>query len=146
MVEVVHGDIFDSGADALVNPVNCVGVMGKGLALEFKNRFPEMYEEYKDLCSKKVMTIGYIHVWKGLRTVLNVPTKYHWRHSSNLEDIAHISRHLRTLAEENNLKSVAVPALGCGLGNLKWEDVKPILEEELKQSPVQFYLYPPKEG
>lgn len=128
MIRSAHGDIFESSAEALVNPVNCVGVMGKGLALAFKRRFPEMFREYAAVCKAGELVPGTLHVWRGSGAgpmVINVPTKRHFRSKSKLEDVEAGLVALRETALELGLRSVAVPALGAGLGGLRWSEVRP---------------------
>ena len=141
MIEYRRGNIFTSGAAALVSPVNCIGVMGKGLALEFKKRFPMMFEEYRQRCAGvygfgagKIMPI-IIH---GTSTiVINFSTKKHWKDNSRLEwvdaGLKELHNYLaaRVMRKENYKFSVAIPPLGCGLGGLKWEEVKLLIEKHL---------------
>lgn len=129
-IKYVSGDIFESGAEALVNPVNTVGVMGKGLALEFKKRFPQNYLEYKYACTQARIKTGRVFVTKDLFRgyIINFPTKKHWKDSSNLEDISLGIEDMIRVVHKMKIKSVAVPALGCGLGGLEWEMVKPWME------------------
>src|SRR4051812_45091695 len=85
MIEYVKGDIIASDCEALVNTVNCVGKMGKGLALSFKRQFPEMFKAYKRACDENSVRTGRMHIWKGEKTVINFPTKQHWRNPSRME-------------------------------------------------------------
>ena len=135
MLEFCTGDLFADTSQALVNPVNCVGVSGKGLALEFKKRFPENDKEYADFCKVGLLTPGRLFVHRTNieqpEFILNFPTKRHWRENSKIEDI---EAGLQTLARyivDNKLKSVAMPALGCGYGGLDWNLVMPLIEAEL---------------
>ena len=129
MVRETTGDIFESGAAALVNPVNCVGVMGKGLALEFKKRFPRNFECYNDACAVGMLRPGKVHVvpaWSEAHPhyIINFPTKRHWRDRSRIEDIEAGLADLVRVIDEYAIDSVAVPALGCGLGGLVWSEVR----------------------
>lgn len=140
--------IFESGAEALVCPVNCVGVMGAGLAKEFKRRFPNYYFDYMIACNNRQLEFGTLHARAIVNTlIISFPTKYHWKEKS---DIATIKSGLKTLKRKayirDGVKSIAIPALGCGLGGLDWNDVRPLIEEAFKDLPnVRVMLYPPKE-
>lgn len=140
-------NIFDSGCDALVNPVNCVGVMGAGLAAQFKERYPDAYSIYRRDCFNKLVRLGEMHiVWTQGKHIIHFPTKYHWRDKSKLEDIEAGLEDLTNRLPESNITSIAVPALGCGLGGLKWGDVRPLIEAAAERVPeVKFLIYPPKD-
>ncbi len=133
MIERRQGDLFASGAEALVNPVNCVGVMGKGLALQFRKAFPGNFEAYKAACDRGELRPGVMLVHdRGAsadpRYVVNFPTKRHWRSRSRMEDV---EAGLAALVEEvrsRGIGSIAIPALGSGLGGLEWEDVRARIE------------------
>lgn len=131
MITFVGGSIFDSGCDTLVNPVNCHGVMGKGLAAAFKKRFPLLYAAYARACADGELQPGGILLWEnqaGLpRYVVNLATKDHWRQPSQLTWIEAGLRGLSALAAAQLLGSIAIPALGCGLGGLSWASVRPLL-------------------
>lgn len=142
---VLVGNIFDSQAQTLVNTVNCVGVMGKGLALEFKRRFPEMYADYVARCKGKTVKIGepYLYRYPSGKWILNFPTKYHWRQPSRLE---YITRGLQFVLEhyrEWGITSIAFPPLGCGEGGLDWRVVGPTLYRELQKMDIPVELYVP---
>lgn len=145
MVKVLSGDIFKSKAQTLVNTVNCVGIMGKGIALEFKKRFPEMYEDYLRRCEAKEVKLGQPYLFRSLLQpwILNFPTKDHWRSVSRLEDIVqglcYLERHYR----EWGITSLAVPPLGCGHGQLEWRVVGPTLYRHLKRLDIPVELYAP---
>ena len=145
MITVRMGDIFESNAQTLVNTVNCVGIMGKGIALEFKNRFPEMYEEYVQLCRTGQVKLGRPYVFKRLTPpcILNFPTKDHWRSVSRLEDIVAGLRFLQAHYREWSISSLAVPPLGCGQGQLEWRVVGPTLYRHLKQLGIPVDLFAP---
>src|SRR3954463_888706 len=133
MVKVLIGDIFESGAQTLINTVNTVGVMGKGIALGFKQRFPEMYAEYKALCERGEVRLGrpYVHRPVVGQWIVNFPTKEHWRAQSRLADIVEGLRYLAAHVEEWGVESLAVPPLGCGEGGLEWRVVGSTLLEHL---------------
>jgi O-acetyl-ADP-ribose deacetylase (regulator of RNase III) len=146
MINFVKGNIFDSKADALVNAVNTVGVMGKGIALEFKNRYPENYKVYKSACDKGTLKTGYVLVVTESdgKIIINFPTKAHWKDASKYEYIEDGLKDLRNKIEEQSLKSIAIPALGCGLGGLKWDVVKVMIEIALGNIETDIYVYEPQ--
>lgn len=115
------GDIFTSSAQILVNPVNCVGVMGKGLALQFKERFPEMFEEYKWICDRKLLKPGLLWIWKD--KVLCFPTKDNWKDPSLFEIIIPGLEKFRATYKEKGITSIAFPLLGAGCGGLRRNEV-----------------------
>ena len=143
MIEFVQGDIFKSGADALVDPVNCVGTMGKGLALEFKKRFPTPSKIYIEACKRGEVRLGTMHVVDGYEKpiIISFPTKQHWRDSSRLQSIVSGLDDLRLVIQEKQIKSVAVPALGCGNGGLRWADVKPEIQSALHGIDARVLVY-----
>ncbi len=124
MIKVLVGDIFQSKAQTLVNTVNCVGIMGKGIALEFKKRFPDMYSDYADRCSQREVHLGKPYLYKGAITpwVLNFPTKDHWRALARSEDIVRGLEYLINHYQAWHITSIAMPPLGAGLGQLELED------------------------
>jgi uncharacterized protein YwgA/O-acetyl-ADP-ribose deacetylase (regulator of RNase III) len=145
MVHVIIGDMFQSTAQTLVNTVNCVGVMGKGIALEFKNRFPDMYEDYVRRCSAKAVKLGRPYLYKRPTPpwILNFPTKDHWRSVSHLEDIIRGLHYLEHQYKAWGITSLAVPPLGCGQGQLEWRVVGPTLYRHLKRFDISVELYAP---
>jgi uncharacterized protein YwgA/O-acetyl-ADP-ribose deacetylase (regulator of RNase III) len=145
MVKVVIGDMFTSDAQTFVNTVNCVGVMGKGIALQFKNAFPDIYEEYVRLCDAGEFKLGIPHLHKrAIRPwVLNFPTKDHWRSVSKLEDIIKGLEYLEKHYKEWEITSLAVPPLGCGQGQLEWRVVGPTLYRHLKKLDIPVQLFAP---
>ena len=151
MIVTATGDILASGADALVNPVNCVGVMGKGLALGFKRAFPGNFQAYVEACRHGEVQPGRIlAVATGSTTpprfILNFPTKRHWRDGSRLEDIEAGLDALATELRHRGIRSVAVPPLGCGLGGLDWAEVRPRIEAVLGGlEGVEIRVYGPAE-
>ena len=141
-----NGDIFESGCDILVNPVNCVGVMGKGLALEFKNRYPKNYTSYVKICKNKQLAIGKIllHVGEDGQVIFNFPTKTHWKNKSKIEDIRlGLDNMAEVLGSLRIPHSVAIPALGCGLGGLDWKDVKKEIQATFACAPWKIKVYEP---
>ncbi len=146
MVTIKTGDLFESNAQTLVNTVNCVGVMGKGVALGFKERFPEMYKDYVRLCEAKRVRLGQPYLYKQLTGpwILNFPTKDHWRSVSNLSDIISGLQYLEKHYKEWGILSLAVPPLGCGQGGLEWRVVGPTLYRCLSRLDIPVELYPPR--
>lgn len=136
MIKVIKGNIFRQNVEALVNPVNCVGIAGKGLALRFKENFPINHYMYKSACTHGDLVIGTIclvetHLAYNPKFIANFPTKQHWRDESKLEDIQSGMIALCDAIKNNYIRSIAIPALGCGLGGLNWNDVKPIIIDTL---------------
>lgn len=129
-IEFVRGSIFDQRVEALVNPVNCVGVAGKGLALEFKKQFSWAYDVYVELCRQGRVRVGEARVvsWSLFKAqIVLFPTKDHWRNPSQLEWIRDGLRSLACVVAETGIRSIAIPAIGCGCGGLLWADVKPLI-------------------
>lgn len=145
MVKVRIGNMFESRSQTLVNTVNCVGIMGKGIALEFKQRFPEMFKDYEARCRRGEVKLGRPYLYKSLLPpwVLNFPTKDHWRSVTNLEDIVRGLEYLRAHYKEWGITSLAVPPLGCGHGQLEWRVVGPTLYRYLTQMDIPVELYAP---
>lgn len=145
MITVKVGDLLDSRAQTLVNTVNCVGVMGKGIALEFRKRFPEMYEDYVRRCGAKLVKLGEPYLYRSLTPpwILNFPTKDHWRSVSRIQDIASGLRYLEAHYREWGITSLAVPPLGCGQGQLEWRIVGPLLYKSLNALTIPVELYAP---
>jgi O-acetyl-ADP-ribose deacetylase (regulator of RNase III) len=152
MLELTHGDLLTADAEALVNPVNCVGVMGAGLALQFKRAFPQNFAAYQSACAAGQMQPGTMLVHdtgalSGPRWIVNFPTKRHWREVSRLEDVEAGLLDLAVEIERRGIRSIAVPALGCGLGGLNWQDVRPRIESAFIALPeVRVLLFEPAAG
>ena len=132
-VKFVEGDMFASDCDILVNTVNCVGVMGRGIALEFKNKFPKNFTQYANACRKGTIKPGLMNIFRenGL-VIVNFPTKRHWRDPSRLDDVeAGLKSFVYEMSTRIDLQgcNVAMPKLGCGLGGLDWETVGPMIFE-----------------
>jgi O-acetyl-ADP-ribose deacetylase (regulator of RNase III)/uncharacterized protein YwgA len=144
-VKVRVGDIFESHAQTLVNTVNCVGIMGKGVALEFKNRFPQMFQDYVRACERGEIQLGKPYLYK--RTIepwiLNFPTKDHWRGVSRLSDIIAGLNFITQHYKQWGVTSLAVPPLGCGQGQLEWRVVGPTLFRHLSALEIPVELYAP---
>jgi len=145
MVTVKIGDIFASHAQTLVNTVNCVGVMGKGIALGFRERFADMYEDYIRRCKAKQVELGKPYLFKRLAApwILNFPTKEHWRSVSRLDAIVEGLKYLKKHYKEWGITSLAVPPLGCGHGQLEWRIVGPTLYRQLRELDIPVDLYAP---
>ena len=121
-------DIFTSPTEAIVNPVNCVGIMGRGLALSFKHRYPTHFASYQRACRNGSLRPGTLHVDElaadtSPRFLIALPTKRHWRNPSRLQDIQRSIQALTTELHARRISSVSIPKLGCGLGGLTWRDV-----------------------
>jgi uncharacterized protein YwgA/O-acetyl-ADP-ribose deacetylase (regulator of RNase III) len=145
MISVKTGDLLKSKSHALVNTVNCVGVMGKGVALAFKKRYPEMYADYVLRCERGEVKLGrpYVYAADDGHLIVNFPTKDHWRAVSRLSDIIRGLEYLEQHYEEWGIKSIAVPPLGCGNGQLEWRVVGPTLHRELSKLRVPVELFAP---
>lgn len=145
MVTFVTGNIFDSPAQVLTNTVNCVGVMGAGLALEFKSRYPTMFDDYKARCDAGQVKPGTPYLWEDNRSqVLNFPTKRHWKDLSLLEDVEAGLRFLAEHYQDMGIHTLALPPLGCGLGGLQWKDVRALIEKHLGILPdLEVFVYEP---
>jgi len=145
MVKVLMGDILKSKTQTLVNTVNCVGIMGKGIALEFKEQFPDMFDDYVARCNRKEFRLGKPYLYKRLTPpwILNFPTKGHWRSVSRIEHIVKGLKYLFQHYKEWGITSLAVPPLGCGQGQLEWKIVGPTLYRSLNQLDIPVELYAP---
>lgn len=151
MIRYVHGDLFSATVDALVNPVNCEGVMGKGIAKEFKKRYPMCFQVYKDACENEQLFPGKLllvkcEAQKDLFSdadliVIHFPTKKHWRGKSRLEWIEAGLEYLKYHYKEWGIRSVAMPKLGAGLGGLEWNEVKLLIERILSDEKLIVEVY-----
>ncbi|MHB1216851.1 MAG: type II toxin-antitoxin system antitoxin DNA ADP-ribosyl glycohydrolase DarG [Alphaproteobacteria bacterium] len=140
MIEYKYGDIIAENAEALVNTVNCVGIMGRGIALQFKNAFPENFDAYKAACDRGDVQPGRMFVFAtnelaNPRFIINFPTKRHWRGKSRIVDIELGLEALVAEIQRLKICSIAIPPLGSGLGGLNWSDVRPRIEAALKDIP-----------
>lgn len=149
MIELISGNLLQADVEALVNTVNTVGVMGKGIALQFRQAYPENYKLYRAACKKGEVQIGKMLVVPvnsqvNPRYIINFPTKQHWKNKSRLEDIEAGLLALVAVVREKQIRSLAIPALGCKNGGLAWADVRPRIEAALNElSDVHVLLYPP---
>jgi len=150
MITYKTGNILDAEAEALVNTVNTVGVMGKGIALQFKKAFPGNFKAYQEAIKEEKIRVGNVFVVpvrsvSGTKYVINFPTKKHWRNSSKLEWIIAGLKALRKEIDNIGIKSVALPPLGCGNGGLNWTDVQQSIENEFRDSDVHVMIFQPTE-
>ena len=149
MIIFKQGDIFDCDVEAIVNTVNCVGAMGRGIALQFKKKYPENAKFYETSCKHKMVMPGKMLVYEqhGLlnpKFIINFPTKRHWRGESRLDDISNGLDDLLEVIKRHNIASIALPPLGCGLGGLNWNDVKLLMEKAFFQlTNVHVFLFEP---
>ena len=142
MLQFIHSSILDSQAQTVVNTVNTVGVMGKGLAHAFREKYPQMFAAYKSLCDKKQFDVGQLWLWRGSNQwVLNFPTKKHWRNPSRIEYIEEGLEKFVANYESRGIREISFPRLGCGNGGLQWELVKPMMEKYLSNLPIQIYIH-----
>ena len=143
MITYVNGNLFKSPAHVLVNTVNTVGVMGKGVAKEFKRLFPDMFQQYRNLCEDKKFDIGNLFLYRtDNKWVLNFPTKKHWRNPSRPEYIEKGLKKLVSIYLDVGIYDLAMPLIGCGHGELDWPtQVKPIIEKYMKKIPIDVFVY-----
>jgi len=150
MIELTSGDILKDDSDAIVNTVNCVGIMGRGIALQFKNAWPENFKAYKAACDREEVQPGRMFIYDteqlaAPRYIVNFPTKRHWKGKSRMQDIdAGLEALVRDVARLG-IRSIAIPPLGSGLGGLEWDEVRPRIEAAMQALPdVRVRLYEPK--
>lgn len=145
MLHFVDGDMFSYQVDAMINTVNCIGVMGAGIAKQFKKKYPKMFLEYQELCSEQRIQPGILHTYQteGL-LIINLPTKTHPRLPSKYEYVEQGLLSLKDfLIKHPELRSITLPALGCGLGGLRWERVSAMITEYLGELPIDIYVFQP---
>jgi O-acetyl-ADP-ribose deacetylase (regulator of RNase III) len=150
MITFTEGNLLKAKTEALVNAVNTVGVMGKGIALMFKEAFPENFRAYAAACLKNEVKVGRVFVTEqqdwvdGPRWIINFPTKQHWRNPSRIEWIKEGLQDLVRVIGEQKIKSIAVPALGSGNGGLDWKNVRPLIQSSLGSlEDVEVIIYEP---
>lgn len=150
MLEIKQGKLLQEDAEALINAVNCVGVMGKGIALQFKQAFPENFQQYKKACDAKGVQPGRMFTVTtdklfNPKYIINFPTKRHWRSQSKIEDIQTGLKALVVEVQQLGITSIAIPALGCGNGGLDWVEVKPLIESACAELPeVRVMIFEPE--
>jgi O-acetyl-ADP-ribose deacetylase (regulator of RNase III) len=150
MIELTSGDILKDDSEAIVNTVNCVGIMGRGIALQFKNAWPENFKAYEAACLRQEVQPGRMFIFEtghltNPRYIINFPTKRHWRGKSRMQDIDAGLHALVTELRQRRITSVAIPPLGSGLGGLEWEEVRPRIEAALAELPdVHVRVFEPK--
>jgi len=142
MIKYVDSDLFTSPAQVLVNTVNTVGVMGKGIAYNFKRMYPKMFKKYRTRCEQG-FAIGELWLYKTPhKWILNFPTKEHWRNKSKIEYIEAGLQKFASTYESKGIKSISFPMLGCGNGQLDWDSqVQPLMEEYLADLPIEIYIH-----
>lgn len=148
MIKVLIGDIFKSEKKVLVNTVNCIGIMGKGIAKSFKSKYPEMFADYKERCINKLVKPGKPYIFEhkdffGSQRILNFPTKNHWRSPSKIIDIINGLDYFITNYPRWGITSIAFPPLGCGSGGLDWNDVGKIMYNKLSKLDIDIEIYAP---
>jgi len=150
MVKFMSGDLLRANVEAMVNTVNTVGVMGKGIALQFKQAFPANFAAYEKAAKREEIIPGKMYVFEtgqftNPRYIINFPTKRHWRGKARIEDIQAGLQDLIRVVREKQIRSIAIPPLGCGFGGLDWNEVRPIILTALEQVPdVDAWLYAPE--
>ncbi|MBO9375554.1 hypothetical protein GG804_02135 [Sphingomonas histidinilytica] len=145
MIEHIRGDMLEASAHILVNAVNCVGVMGAGVALAFKRHYPAMFLDYQRACRAGMVRPGRLHVWQSAtgRLIVNLPTKRHWRDASRYEDVESGLDALHDFVRPLGPTTIALPALGCGHGGLDWARVSPIIHRKLGDLEAHIVVYAP---
>lgn len=149
MIEKESGNILHADVEALVNTVNCVGIMGRGIALQFKKEFPSNYTAYRAACERKEVQIGEMFTFDlnrldNPRLIINFPTKRHWKAKSKIDDIESGIKALVNEVRKRNIRSIAIPPLGSGLGGLEWSLVRPLIEHAFQALPnVRVMLFEP---
>lgn len=150
MIKYKNGNIFDEDVEAIVNTVNCVGVMGRGLALQYKKTFPDNFKAYLIACKNGEVIPGKMYVYNtgqifNPKYIINFPTKRHWKAKSKIEDISNGLDDLVRVIREYNIKSIAIPPLGSGLGGLNWKDVKDLINQRLSHIDCNIIVFEPLE-
>lgn len=149
MIKLAQGNLLENKAEAIVNTVNCVGVMGKGIALQFKQAFPDNFKAYARACKKGDVRLGKLFIFStdtfvNPKYIINFPTKDHWRGKSKIKDIETGLLDLAKKIRHLKIKSIAIPPLGCGYGGLNWADVRRMIENTFNDLPeVEVHLYEP---
>lgn len=142
MINFTETTVFNTPAQTVVNTVNCVGVMGAGIALEFRLRYPEMFQDYALRCQKGAVKIGRPYLYRNCECpwIMNFPTKKHWKNPSRIDWIEDGLKYFVANYKKANLSSIAFSQLGCGKGNLDWHEVKPVMEKYLADIEIPAYI------
>ena len=149
MIRYMRGNLLDANTEAMVNAVNTVGVMGGGIALTFKQTFPENFRRYAAACRESRVKVGRIFVTECdgstfPKWIVNFPTKQHWRQPARMEWVIEGLEDLRHFIQAKRIRSIAIPALGCGLGGLDWAEVRMRIEEALNDlDDVDIFVFEP---
>ena len=149
MIKFVTGNLLESDAECLVNTVNCEGYMGKGIAYQFKLKYPNNNRDYIKACKNGELKVGKLHYFKeDNKIIINFPTKDKWRKKSKIEYIIDGMDCLVSLLPTLNVRSIAIPPLGCGNGGLEWNDIRAIIIEKISsvKEKYDFYIYEPSSG
>ena len=142
MITYLKGDLLKSSAQVLVNAVNTVGIMGKGIALQFKQKYPNMFIEYQKQCNQKTFDIGNLLLWKSSnKSILLFPTKKYWKDSSKIDYVEIGLQKFVNYYKKLEINSIAFPKLGCGNGGLDWNIVQPLMEKYLNPLDIDIYIY-----
>lgn len=142
MIKEITGNLFTTTAQTMVNTINCVGAMGKGIALEFRKRYPEMYEQYVNLCKEKKINIGILWIYKtDEKWILNFPTKYHWKYNSKVEYLEKGLQKFVSTYKEKGITSIAFPLLGANNGGIPKEISLKIMNQYLSQCDIDIEIY-----
>lgn len=147
MISFVQGNVLTSEAEALVDPVNCMGIYGAGLAKQFAGVYPRQNRIYKKMCEAGRLRLGkvlFVPATDDEPAIVYFPTKGNWRDLSSLTVVEYGLRDLRAVLSKEKVKSVAIPALGCGLGGLRWKDVKNLITEVFTDAEIEVYAYEPR--
>lgn len=146
-IRLVQGNLLKSQRHTLTNTVNCVGVMGKGIALDFRKAYPDMFDDYVRRCDARQVQPGqpYLYELSDGRAICNFPTKSHWRSGSRLEWVDSGLELLRANLQSWGVQSLALPPLGCGHGGLDWDDVEPLIRRHLEDVEIPVDVYVPQD-
>ncbi len=148
MLIFTSGDMFEVSTDIRINTVNCVGIMGKGLALRFKIKYPDMFHVYQQACKSGEVQPGKLHIWRNDSKdwIINFPTKRHWRDSSRYTDIEKGLIALKAYLNNKGRIKVLLPAIGCGLGGLDWSRVSEMIKKHLENVEADILVFAPKDS
>ena len=148
MILYSNGNLFDDLSQAYVNPVNCIGIMGKGIALEFKNRYPNYFKYYVKMCNEQYLQkAGDVIIYTNStlpKFIISAATKTNWRNRSNVEIINNLLNCIKYIILDFGINSIAMPALGCGEGGLNWKQIQPLIEKNLSDLNCKITVYLPR--